>query len=186
MNPAPRPFKAPDVTGAEHLANKHSAVDRDGRLRESLLDGVVLRRTRAVPHEDGHLTEVARTDWPELGNPVVQVHVTTTLEGRIRAWGLHQRSTDRLFVVSGVIRIVLFDGRNASPTYGQFNEFVVSVRAPALLCIPPNVYHGWKNIGTSEASIINMPDRAYDHERPDALDLPWDSEAARRTIPYAW
>lgn len=181
----PRP-DAPDVTGAEHLLAKHSAVDRSGGHRQALLSGVVMRRTRPVPHEDGHLTEVARTDWQEIVNPIVQVHVTTTLAGRVRAWGLHQRSTDRLFVVSGIVKIVLFDGRNDSPTRGQFNEFVVSERAPALVCVPPNLYHGWKNIGTTEAAIINMPDRAYLHDGPDALDLPWDSEAARRTIPYVW
>ena len=182
---SPRP-EAPDVTGADYLLAKHSAVARDGSLRATLLADVVVRRTRPVPHEDGHLTEVARTDWPELGNPIVQVHVTTTLPGRVRAWGLHQRNTDRLFVVSGTVMIVLFDGRNGSPTLGRFNEFVVSERSPVLLCIPPNMYHGWKNIGTSEASIINMPDRAYLHDGPDALDLPWDSEAARKTIPYEW
>jgi dTDP-4-dehydrorhamnose 3,5-epimerase len=31
-----------------------------------------------------------------------------------------------------------------------------------------------------------MPDRLYDYEQPDALDLPWDSEAARRIVPYQW
>lgn len=186
MNRVPPRLEMPDVTGAHQLQAKHSAVARDGSHRESLLDGVVLRRTRPVPHEDGHLTEVARTDWAELVNPIVQVHVTTTLAGRVRAWGLHQRSTDRLFVVSGTVKIVLFDGRTDAPTHGQFNEFVVSERAPVLLCIPPNLYHGWKNIGTTEAAIINMPDRAYLHDGPDALDLPWDSEAARRTIPYVW
>jgi dTDP-4-dehydrorhamnose 3,5-epimerase len=51
---------------------------------------------------------------------------------------------------------------------------------------PANVYHCWKNIGTSEAIIINMPTRMYNYEAPDALDLPWDSEAAARTIPYRW
>jgi dTDP-4-dehydrorhamnose 3,5-epimerase len=48
------------------------------------------------------------------------------------------------------------------------------------------VYHGWKNIGMTEAVIINMRERLYDYERPDALDLPWDSEMARRIIPYTW
>jgi dTDP-4-dehydrorhamnose 3,5-epimerase len=116
----------------------------------------------------------------------VQVHVTTTLVGRVRAWGLHQRLTDRLFVVSGLVKIVVFDGRVGSPTAGRINEFTVSERNPGLLVIPPNLYHGWKNIGTNEAVIINMPDRMYDYERPDALDLPWDSEAAARIIPYRW
>ena len=52
--------------------------------------------------------------------------------------------------------------------------------------IPPNLYHGWKNIGTSEAIITNMPTRMYSYEEPDALDLPWDSEAAARIVPYRW
>jgi dTDP-4-dehydrorhamnose 3,5-epimerase len=54
------------------------------------------------------------------------------------------------------------------------------------LIVPANVYHGWKNIGTSEAVIINISDRMYEYEQPDALDLPWDSEAAERIIPYTW
>jgi dTDP-4-dehydrorhamnose 3,5-epimerase len=31
-----------------------------------------------------------------------------------------------------------------------------------------------------------MPDKVYDYEAPDALDLPWDSEAAQRIVPYQW
>lgn len=176
----------PDVIGAESLAAKHSSVDSGGNLHVSPLAGVAFRPTRPVPHEDGHVTEVARADWKLFGGPLQQVHITTTFAGRIRAWGLHRHSTDRLFVVSGLVKIVVFDGRRESPTVGELNEFVVSEKNPGLLIVPPNVYHGWKNIGTSEAIIINMPERAYDHEQPDALDLPWDSDSARRIIPYAW
>lgn len=144
------------------------------------------RATRPVPHEDGQVTEVARASWELLRTPIVQVHITTTLPGRIRAWGLHQIGSDRLFVVSGLVKIVVFDGRNDSRTRGSINDFTVSEKNPALLVIPPNLYHGWKNLGTSEAIIINMPDRMYNYEEPDALDLPWDSEAAARIVPYTW
>jgi dTDP-4-dehydrorhamnose 3,5-epimerase len=112
--------------------------------------------------------------------------LTTTLPGRIRGWGLHQESTDRLFVVSGLVKIVVFDGRRNSPSFGKISEFTVSERNPGLLLIPPNLYHGWKNIGTTEAIIINMPDHMYNYEKPDALDFPWDSDAAARIIPYRW
>jgi dTDP-4-dehydrorhamnose 3,5-epimerase len=176
----------PDVLGAEELLAKRSAVDRDGKLRGSLLAGVRFRPTRPVPHEDGHVTEIARASWEALERPLVQVHSTTTFAGRIRAWGLHPLGTDRLFVVSGLVKFVLFDGRKDSPTVGGLNELVVSEKNPGLLIVPPNLYHGWRNIGTSEAIIINMPDRMYDYEQPDALDLPWDSEAARSLIPYTW
>ncbi|HZP18864.1 MAG TPA: dTDP-4-dehydrorhamnose 3,5-epimerase family protein [Bauldia sp.] len=174
----------PAVIGGEELVAKHSAVTAAGALKAELIHDVVFRPTRPVPHEDGHVAEVARAAWPEVGGPVVQVHTTTTFPGRIRAWGLHQRSTDRLFVVSGLVRIVVFDGRLDSPTKGRINEFTVSEKNPGLLVIPPNLYHGWKNIGTSEAIIINMPSVMYNHEAPDALDLPYESEAAPRIVPY--
>lgn len=177
-------FEGPDVIGGDVLAAKHSAVNAKGELRRDPIAGVVFRPTRPVPHEDGHVAEVARDDWPGLNGPIVQVHTTTTFPGRIRAWGLHQRSTDRLFVVDGLVRIVVFDGRNTSPTKGMLNEFTVSGKNPGLLVIPPNLFHGWKNIGPSEAIIINMPSLMYDHEAPDALDLPWDSAEAERLIPY--
>jgi dTDP-4-dehydrorhamnose 3,5-epimerase len=176
----------PDVVGGPELAAKHSAVHGDGKLRRIPIVGVEFRPTRPVPHEDGHVTEVARASWEILSKPIVQVHITTTLPGRVRAWGLHQLSTDRLFVVNGLIKIVVFDGRNDSPTFGKINEFTVSEKNPGLLIIPPNLYHGWKNMGTAEATIINMPDRMYDYDKPDALDLPWDSEAAARIVPYRW
>ena len=44
--------------------------------------------------------------------------------------------------------------------------------------------HGWKNIGTDEAIVINMPTSTYRYDEPDAWDLPWDSQAAQELIPY--
>ena len=102
---------APPVLGGAELAAKKSAVDAQGALRHAPIEGVQFRPTRPVPHEDGHVAEVARADWDIVGGPIVQVHTTTTFPGRIRAWGLHQRSTDRLFVVEGLLQIVVFDGR---------------------------------------------------------------------------
>lgn len=180
------PNGAPDVVGADELLGKQSAVNAQGLLRMEPIHDLVIRPTRPVPHEDGHLTEVARASWDVMGGPVVQTHVTTTFPGRIRAWGLHQRSTDRLFVVSGLVKIAVFDGRLSSPTYGRVNEFIVSEKNPCLLIIPPNLYHGWKNIGVTDSIIINMPTSMYDYENPDALDLPWDSEAAARIVPYVF
>lgn len=122
----------PDVLGAERLSSKRSAVDVDGNLRLPRVAGVQFRPTRPVPHEDGHVTEVARASWAEIARPIVQVHITTTSAGRVRAWGLHPRGTDRLFVVSGLVKLVVFDGRRDSPTLGQWNEFVARDRNPGL------------------------------------------------------
>ena len=52
--------------------------------------------------------------------------------------------------------------------------------------IPPNLYHGWKNIGNTEAVIINMPTAVYDYESPDAKDIPYDSDQAETFVPWRW
>lgn len=93
---------------------------------------------------------------------------------------------DRLFVASGLLKIVCYDGREGSPTFGRINEFSVSDRNPGLLRIPPNIYHGWKNIGVTEAIVINLPTTLYDYESPDSFDFPWDGAAAGDLIPYCW
>jgi dTDP-4-dehydrorhamnose 3,5-epimerase len=172
--------------GREVLIAKESAVDSSGELRQTPIDGLRFRPVRPVPHEDGTVAEVARAAWSEVDLPIVQVHLTTTLPGRTRAWGLHQRSTDRLFVISGLVSIVVYDGREDSPTFKQLNEFRVSERNPGLLVIPPNLYHGWKNIGNDEAFIVNMPSSQYEHEGPDALDLPYESQQAEEIVPFRW
>ncbi len=174
------------VHGIDVTASKVSAVDARGHLRQQPIHDVRFRPIRPVPHEDGVLAEVAKTTWPEVDEPIVQVHITTTLAGRVRAWGLHQGSTDRLFVVSGLVSIVVYDGRSDSPTCGNVNEFRVSERNPGLVVIPPNLYHGWKNIGNTEAVIINMPTAVYDYESPDAKDIPYDSDQAETVVPWRW
>jgi dTDP-4-dehydrorhamnose 3,5-epimerase len=174
------------VKGIEALLQKRSAVRASGAPSAEPIAGLGVRAVRPVAHEDGYLAEIARADWPEIDRPIVQVHLTTTLPGRVRAWGLHQRSTDRLFVVSGLVKIAVFDGREASPTHGRINELIVDEHNPMLVVIPPDLYHGWKNIGTGDSIVINMPTALYDYERPDALDLPWDSPKAREIIPYSW
>jgi dTDP-4-dehydrorhamnose 3,5-epimerase len=174
------------IAGLAQLVAKHSAVDAGGRLRQDPIEGLRFRPVRPVPHEDGVVSEVARASWDEIDLPVKQVHITTTLPGRIRAWGLHQISTDRLFVVKGLVSIVVYDGREHSATFGCANEFRVSERNPGLLVIPPNLFHGWKNIGVDEAFIINMPSSEYNYDEPDALDLPYPSSDAEALIPFRW
>ncbi len=174
------------IQGIEMLTKKQSAVNKSKDFSQTLIEGVNVKFIRPVPHDDGVVSEIARVDWEEVTSPIVHVHLTTTEPGRVRGWGLHQHSSDRLFVVKGLVSFVVYDGRIDSPTYGIINEFKVSERNPTLITIEPNLYHGWKNIGTDEAYIINMPTSMYDYDKPDALDLPYESDEAINIVPHRW
>jgi len=175
-----------DVEGFAAAAAKQSHTTADGKLRLDRIDGVQYRLARPVSHHHGHLTEALRADWGITDAPIVQVNLTTTFPGRIRAWGIHRFTIDRLFAATGSLCIVCYDARRASPTFGCVNEFMLGERNQGLVVIPPGIYHGWKNVGADEATIVSMPSQLYDHNGPDRWELVWDSAEARKTIPYHW
>jgi len=175
-----------DIEGFAEASPRQSLTTAEGALRIDLIDGVSFRRAPTVSHRDGHLAEAFRADWCITDAPIVQVNVTVTFPGKTRAWGLHRSTVDRLFAATGSLCIVCYDGRHGSPTFGRVNEFMLGGRNQGLVVIPPDVFHGWKNIGQDEATIVSLPSQLYDHDGPDRWELPWDSEAARKIIPYRW
>jgi dTDP-4-dehydrorhamnose 3,5-epimerase len=179
-------FSLEGVEGFASASQRRSHTRADGSLRLDPIDGVRYRLTRPVSHDDGHLTEAFRPDWGMTEAPVAQVNLTVTFPGRIRAWGIHRFTVDRLFAATGSLCIVCFDGRRESPTFGCVNEFMLGARNQGLVVVPPGVYHGWKNIGEDEAAIISMPSQPYDYDDPDRWELPWESAAAQGIIPYEW
>ena len=180
------PISLENIEGFAAAAAKTSHTTASGALRLAPIDGVKYRLSRPVSHHHGHLTEAYRTDWGITDFPVVQVNLTATFPGRVRAWGIHRHTIDRLFAATGSLCIVCYDGRPESPTFGAVNEFMLGERNQGLVVIPPGVFHGWKNVGHDEATIVSMPSQLYNHEGPDRWELMWDSEVARDTIPYRW
>lgn len=147
---------------------------------QTLIEGVTAREVRNVPTSYGYLTEVYRSDWGVGGHGVDQVFQSVIAPGGISAWHAHADATDRLFVNHGRMLIVLFDNRPESPTNGLVNEFRFGTVRPALVVVPPGVWHGVKNIGWEPGSLLNAVDHAYSYESPDHWSVPADSPQ----VPY--
>jgi len=146
----------------------------------TLIDGVKVREVKHVPKGNGSLTEIYRKDWRLDDLPVEQVFEVVMTPGGISAWHAHERTTDRLFITRGMMRIVLYDGREGSPTFGLVNEFKLGQLRPALVLVPPMVWHGVQNFGHETCALLNLVDQAYCYEDPDHWRVPHDTPA----IPY--
>jgi dTDP-4-dehydrorhamnose 3,5-epimerase len=157
-------------------------VDADGRKLDAGIEGV--RYVRATTHVDhrGSLTEVVNFDNDFWDEPVVYSYCFTIRPGRIKGWGMHLRQADRYFVCAGSLRVVLYDGRTRSPSFGAFAEFHLTDEARSFLLIPPGVWHGDQNWGDRDAVVLNFPTVAYDHASPDKHRLDPHSGA----IPFDW
>src|SRR3954454_23361641 len=106
------------------------------------IDGGVIREVLHVPRDHGVITEIVRPEWDPTGLPVVHLYQSRLFPGAIGAWSCHMDSCDRLFVNQGHLKIVLYDGRDGSSTFGQVMELHVGDARPAFLVIPPGVWHG--------------------------------------------
>jgi dTDP-4-dehydrorhamnose 3,5-epimerase len=149
--------------------------------KKKLIDGVTVRDLRSIPDERGQLMEILRADDPEFSK-FGQVYVTTAYPGVVKAWHSHKLQDDNMTVLSGMVKIVLFDARVNSPTKGSVNEFFIGEHKRILLHIPKYVWHGFKCISDHEAMIVNIVTECYNYEKPDEYRKPpHDSD-----IPYDW
>lgn len=146
------------------------------------LEGVVAREVLHVPRDHGVITEMYRPEWDPSGLPVVHIYQSRLYPGAIGAWSCHTKTVDRLFVNQGHIKVVLYDGRAESGTFGRVVELHVGDARPAFIVLPTGIWHGLQNLGMTDALVLNYPTNAYDYEDPDHWRLPADSEQ----IPYTW
>ncbi len=146
-----------------------------------MIDGVKIKKLRVIPDERGFLMEMLRSD-DEIFEKFGQVYVTACYPGVVKGWHYHRKQTDHFTVVKGMAKVVLYDGREGSPTHGEINEFFMGDMNQILLKIPPLVMHGFKAIGTEPAYVINCPTEVYNYEQPDEYRLPYNTTE----IPYDW
>ena len=146
-----------------------------------MIKGVSIKKLKVIPDERGRLMEIFRRD-DDLFSGFGQVYMTTAYPGAVKGWHYHKKQDDNMAVVKGTMKIVLYDGREDSPTYREVNEFFAGEHNPILVHIPRYVYHGFKCVSPDEAIVINTPTEVYDYAQPDEFRVhPHDND-----IPYDW
>ena len=146
-----------------------------------MIEGVKTKKLKVIPDERGRLMEMLRSD-DELFITFGQVYLTTAYPGVVKGWHYHKKQTDNMVVVKGMMKIVLYDGRDGSSTKGEVNEFFMGIHNAILLQIPPFVFHGFKCIGEEEAMVVNCPTETFNYEDPDEFRV----DPHENDIPYDW
>jgi len=154
-------------------------------VRELPLPGVKLVDLARLPDERGVFTEVMRGDWKELlgEDSIVQVNLSVTCPGIVRAWHRHLRGqNDYFIVVRGSIKVCAYDDEEGSPTKGHLVEVVLSEARMQVLRVPGRYWHGFKVVGHEPAYLVYFVNRLYDYASPDEERRPWNDPSV---IPVA-
>ena len=148
---------------------------------KAMIQGVRTKSLKVIPDERGRVMEILRAD-DELFLKFGQVYISTTYPQVVKAWHYHKVQTDNIVAVQGMLKLVLYDARENSPSKGEVNEFIMGVHNPILVQVPHGVYHGWKCISKEEAIVVNIPTEVYAYHAPDEYRLPPHG----KDVPYDW
>jgi len=89
-------------------------------------------------------------------------YASLTKPGTQRGPHEHEGQTDYFcFFGPSDFRIVLWDNRPSSSTYGNKVSELVGQDRPAVVIVPPGVVHTYKNVGKVEGLVVNCPNRLY-------------------------
>ena len=145
------------------------------------IDGVWIKDLNLIPDERGRLLEILRND-DEGFERFGQVYLSTTYPGVVKGWHLHKKQDDFFCCVKGMVKLVIYDAREESPTRGMLKEYFIGDHNHQLIKVPAGTYHWWKCISLEESLVINIPNQPYNYESPDEFRAPWDTP----DIPYSW
>ena len=120
-----------------------------------MIDGVVIKPLRKIPDDRGtimKMQEASDDDFKGFG----EIYFSTIYPGVVKGWHLHKNAILNYTVIKGMIKLVLFDGRENSPTNGETQEIYIGDYNYCLVQIPKNVWNGFTCIGNTEAIVADV------------------------------
>ena len=150
-------------------------------LADSLIEGVKVKELKILSDERGKLMEILRSDDP-IFEQFGQAYVTVCKPQIVKGWHYHKVQVDHFICLQGKAKVVLYDPREESKTYGKTNEFIIGWDNQLMIKIPTLVYHGFTALGKQEAMILNLPTELYHYDQPDEFR----EDPFSKQIPYDW
>jgi dTDP-4-dehydrorhamnose 3,5-epimerase len=155
-------------------------VTKEGQSCVRLIDGVRMKDLVLHTDDRGTVCEIFDPRWEWHPDPLVFTYFYTIRPGLIKGWAMHKEHEDRYCLLQGEMKVVMFDPRPDSPTFGKVSEIYLSEQRRQLLSIPIGVWHADQNVGSKDCLVVNFPTIQYDHDNPDKYRLPLDTDL----IPY--
>lgn len=161
-------------------------------IKEFELPGVKTYDLKIFLDERGFFSEAVRRDWREfLGeDEIVQINVSFSYPGIVRAWHRHVRGqVDYFLVLKGAMKICAYDDEVNSPTRGKLVEIVASENKLQVVRIPGFYWHGTKTISGEPSLTVYFVTKLYDYGNPDEERRPWNDPSIvdpKTGLGYDW
>lgn len=145
-----------------------------------MIKGVSIKPLKIIPDNRGMIMHMLRNDDPGF-KKFGEIYFSCVYPGIVKGWHLHTKMTLNYAVVFGKIKLVLYDERKNSSTYGQLTEILTGEKKYELITIPPGVWNGFKGLGKKMSIVANCATLPHDPKEIKRID-PINNDL----VEYSW
>jgi dTDP-4-dehydrorhamnose 3,5-epimerase len=143
-----------------------------------MIDGVKIVPLRQIVDERGKIMHMLKATDPHFLR-FGEIYFSCAWPGVVKGWHVHKSMTVNNAVVSGRVKLVMYDLREGSPTKGELQEVFIGEDNYCLVQIPPGVANGYKTYGDKMAILANCATEPHDPAEiayldPLTADIPYD------------
>lgn len=150
-----------------------------GKIEKKMIHDVMITPLKRFPDERGTVMHIMKATDPGF-NGFGEVYCSTVYPGMVKGWHCHNRVTLNYVVMSGMIKLVLFDERENSPSHGFIQEIFMGGLNYIRVTIPPGIWYGFKGVGIETAWVCNVINEPHDPSEAKRLNPHMNH------IPYSW
>ncbi len=144
-----------------------------------MIEGVTINEKKVISDNRGKILHMLRNDdknFTKFG----EIYFSYVYPNQFKAWHLHKKMTLNYVAVYGEIKIVLFDDRKESKTFGEIQEIFLSNENHKLITIPPMIWNGFSSANKNLAVLANCSN--IPHDKSEIERLNYDDPK----FPYDW
>ena len=134
------------------------------------IEGIKITPLKIIKDHRGSVMHMIRND-NEVFEEFGEIYFSTIFENKIKAWHLHKEATLNYASVFGKVKLVLFDERKTSKTYGKYQELFLSLDNYSLITIPPNIWNGFKGMNKESSIIANCLNLPHNEKEMVRLEI---------------
>jgi dTDP-4-dehydrorhamnose 3,5-epimerase len=143
------------------------------------IQGLKIIPQRRIPDERGTIMNILKsTDshFQKFG----EVYASTVFKDVVKGWSKHRDAAHSYACVFGRIKMVVYDPRKESPTFGNVEEIFLGPDNHSLVVIPPGLWNGFKGLAEPFSVVVICATHPHDPAEVERL-APGDE-----SIPYNW
>ena len=134
------------------------------------IDGVKIIKKKVISDDRGKILHMLKNNDKEF-QKFGEIYFSYVYPKKIKAWHIHKKMTLNYVAAFGKIKLVLYDDREKSSTFGKTQEIFLSNENHCLVIIPPLIWNGFTSADNNLAVLANCSNIPHDKSEISRLDF---------------